>query len=51
MNRKIFKLFREAGITIPVSQHEIRVLDPAAIAVRRPLPRERDDEDDADPRR
>ena len=51
VNRKIFKLFREAGITIPVSQHEIRVLDPAAIAVRRPLPRERDDEDDADPRR
>ena len=51
VNRKIFQLFRQAGITIPVSQHEIRVLDPAAIAVRRPLPRERDDEDDADPRR
>ena len=49
VNRKIFKLFREAGIAIP-SPHEIRVLDPAAIAVRRPRCRAADDEDDADPR-
>jgi small-conductance mechanosensitive channel len=34
VNRSIFRLFRAGGITIPVSQHEIRVLDPGAIAMR-----------------
>ena len=46
VNRKIFQLFRQNGITIPVSQHEIRVSERAAMPVRRPAPR--DDDDDAD---
>lgn len=45
VNRKIWQLFRDAGITIPVSQHEIRVMDPGAMAIRPALPRERDDAD------
>jgi small-conductance mechanosensitive channel len=44
VNRKIWKLFRDHGITIPVSQHEIRVLDPGAVAIRPPALRP----DDAD---
>ena len=26
VNRRIWRLFRDAGITIPVAQHEVRVL-------------------------
>jgi len=48
VNRRIFKLFREAGITIPVSQHEIRVMDPGAMAIRPPLPRPPADDADLD---
>ena len=36
VNRKIFQLFREAGITIPVAQRELRMVEPGA---RRPLVR------------
>jgi small-conductance mechanosensitive channel len=28
VNRRIWRLFREAGVTIPVTQHEVRILDP-----------------------
>jgi small-conductance mechanosensitive channel len=42
VNRKIWKLFRDHGITIPVSQHEIRVLDPGAVAIRPPVMRPAD---------
>ncbi|MEZ5459831.1 MAG: mechanosensitive ion channel [Steroidobacteraceae bacterium] len=31
VNRTIWRLFREAGITIPVAQHDIRVVDPRAL--------------------
>ena len=29
VNRRIWRLFRDAGITIPVSQHDVRMLPPA----------------------
>ena len=29
VNRRIWRLFREAGVTIPVAQHEVRLLGPA----------------------
>jgi small-conductance mechanosensitive channel len=38
VNRAIFRLFREAGITIPVSQHEIRVMEPGAVVRQAPRP-------------
>lgn len=44
INRRIWKLFQEHGIKIPVAQQEVRVLDPGAIATRTGLPY------DADPR-
>lgn len=44
VNRKIWKLFQEHGIKIPVAQQEVRVLEPGAVATRRGLPY------DADPR-
>ena len=31
VNRRIFQLFREHGIKIPVAQQEVRVLEPGAI--------------------
>ena len=30
VNRRIWRLFRDAGITIPVAQHEVRLLDASA---------------------
>ncbi len=38
VNRMIFRLFREAGIKIPVAQHEVRILDSGALDLR-PAPR------------
>lgn len=38
VNRAIFRLFREAGITIPVAQHEIRMLPSATHADPRLTP-------------
>lgn len=37
VNRKIWQLFKEHGIKIPVAQQEVRVLEPGAI-ISRPLP-------------
>ena len=34
VNRRIWKLFRENGIKIPVSQHEVRVIEPGAVMTR-----------------
>jgi small-conductance mechanosensitive channel len=34
VNRQIFKLFRQAGIKIPVAQRELRMLDSASLASR-----------------
>ena len=34
VNRRIWKLFRDNGIKIPVSQHEVRVLEPGAMMTR-----------------
>jgi small-conductance mechanosensitive channel len=45
VNRKIWKLFNEHGIKIPVAQQEVRVLDPGIDLPRNALPY------DADPRR
>ena len=45
VNRKIWKLFKEHGIKIPVAQQEVRVLDPGIDPPRNALPY------DADPRR
>ena len=45
VNRKIWRLFKEHGIKIPVAQQEVRVLDPSNDDGRRELPY------DADPRR
>jgi len=45
VNRKIWKLFKEHGIKIPVAQQEVRVLDPGIDLPRNALPY------DADPRR
>jgi small-conductance mechanosensitive channel len=33
VNRRIFQLFREHGIKIPVAQQEVRVLEPGAVVV------------------
>lgn len=33
VNRRIFRLFREHGIKIPVAQQEVRVLEPGAVMV------------------
>lgn len=45
VNRKIWQLFKEHGIKIPVAQQEVRVLDPGAI-IARPASQP----NDADPR-
>jgi len=45
VNRKIWQLFKEHGIKIPVAQQEVRVLEPGAIIA---LPASQ--RDDADPR-
>jgi small-conductance mechanosensitive channel len=45
VNRKIWQLFKEHGIKIPVAQQEVRVLEPGAIMARPTNQR-----DDADPR-
>jgi small-conductance mechanosensitive channel len=45
VNRKIWQLFKQHGITIPVAQQEVRVLDPQKPSGRGELPY------DADPRR
>ena len=42
VNRKIWKLFKEHGIKIPVAQQEVRVLDRDAIATRPGLPYDAD---------
>jgi small-conductance mechanosensitive channel len=34
VNRRILRLFREHGIRIPVSQHEVRVVEAGAVALR-----------------
>jgi small-conductance mechanosensitive channel len=44
VNRRIWKLFKEHGIKIPVAQQEVRVLEPGAAPTRARLPY------DADPR-
>ena len=44
VNRRIFQLFREHGITIPVAQREIRIVDPDAMLTRS-APRADDDAD------
>ena len=36
VNRRIWRLFKDAGIKIPVAQQEVRVLEPDAVAVRPP---------------
>lgn len=36
VNRRIWRLFKDAGIKIPVAQQEVRVLEPGAVAVRPP---------------
>ena len=46
VNRRIFQSFREHGITIPVAQREIRIVDPGATLLRAPRAGDRD----ADPR-
>ena len=46
VNRKIWQLFKEHGIKIPVAQQEVRVLEPGAI-IARPASQP----NDADPRR
>jgi small-conductance mechanosensitive channel len=45
VNRKIWQLFKEHGIKIPVAQQEVRVLEPGAI-----IARPGSHSDDADPR-
>jgi small-conductance mechanosensitive channel len=45
VNRKIWKLFKDHGVKIPVAQQEVRVLEPGAILARPSHP-----SDDADPR-
>lgn len=45
VNRKIWQLFKEHGIKIPVTQQEVRVLEPGAI-----IARAASQSDDADPR-
>jgi small-conductance mechanosensitive channel len=45
VNRKIWQLFKEHGIKIPVAQQEVRVLEPGAI-IARPASQP----NDADPR-
>jgi small-conductance mechanosensitive channel len=45
VNRKVWRLFKEHGIKIPVAQQEVRVLDPAREDGRGELPY------DVDPRR
>ncbi|HTV52991.1 MAG TPA: mechanosensitive ion channel domain-containing protein [Steroidobacteraceae bacterium] len=42
VNRAIWRMFRENGITIPVAQREIRVVEPQAARQRRALLTERD---------
>ncbi|MEY4357130.1 MAG: hypothetical protein RL469_456 [Pseudomonadota bacterium] len=44
VNRRIFQLFREYGITIPVAQREVRIVDPGAMLTRS-APRADDDAD------
>lgn len=52
VNRKIVKLFREAGIKIPVSQHEVRVNEPDTMpAPQRPRLSHDPHDEHADPRR
>jgi small-conductance mechanosensitive channel len=36
VNRRIWRLFKDAGIKIPVAQQEVRVLEPDAVVVRPP---------------
>jgi small-conductance mechanosensitive channel len=50
VNRKIWKLFKEHGIKIPVAQQEVRVLDPGTTDVAS-LPPGLASRSDADPRR
>ena len=35
VNRRILRLFRENGIRIPVSQHEVRIADSRALVASR----------------
>jgi small-conductance mechanosensitive channel len=48
VNRRIWRLFKDHGIKIPVAQQEVRVLDPDVRALRPP---HLTGPDDADPRR
>jgi small-conductance mechanosensitive channel len=48
VNRRIWRLFKDHGIKIPVAQQEVRVLEPDARALRPP---HLTGPDDADPRR
>jgi len=42
VNRKVWKLFKEQGIKIPVTQQEVRVLDPGVDMPRNVFPYDAD---------